>query len=353
MEEDRQHQIPQQISSYQFRLVGDMTLQQFFQVASGAIIALILYSSTLPGFIKWPLVLISFLTGVAFAFFPIEDRPLQKWIVLLLKAVYSPTLFVWKQNPNTTDYFQKEEITLPETTANDVEERSTQNQPEYDLGSAQQYDGSQNGVDVQLTTAASQTHNDPATTIQQDKKEVEIPTTEQVEVEKESDEDTSEKIETQEPTIASDITPTATRSSIGSAKQARFNQDSGPPNPPTKPNVIVGQVLGPSGEIIENAILEIKDSEGRSVRALKTNRLGHFMIVTELANGMYELVTEKEGMEFDNIKVEIKGEIVPPIAIWALKNDNDRTATKVNDPNKSLSQQNPTENVIYNQEGQK
>ncbi|KKR52786.1 MAG: hypothetical protein UT88_C0021G0001, partial [Candidatus Woesebacteria bacterium GW2011_GWD2_40_19] len=36
-----QHPIPQNISSYQFRLVGDMTLKQFFQLAGGFLVGLI------------------------------------------------------------------------------------------------------------------------------------------------------------------------------------------------------------------------------------------------------------------------------------------------------------------------
>ena len=39
-----EHPIPQQISAYHFRLVGDMTLKQFFQVAAGALISLVLFS---------------------------------------------------------------------------------------------------------------------------------------------------------------------------------------------------------------------------------------------------------------------------------------------------------------------
>ena len=54
-----QHPIPQQISSYQFKLVGDMTLKQFFQVAGGVVISLIFYSLPLHGLIKWPLILLS------------------------------------------------------------------------------------------------------------------------------------------------------------------------------------------------------------------------------------------------------------------------------------------------------
>jgi len=34
-----QHPIPQQISSYQFKLVGDMTLAQFGKAAGGIVIA--------------------------------------------------------------------------------------------------------------------------------------------------------------------------------------------------------------------------------------------------------------------------------------------------------------------------
>jgi hypothetical protein len=47
IEFEEQHPIPQQISAYHFRLVGDMTLKQFFEVAGGAIIALIIYSTNL------------------------------------------------------------------------------------------------------------------------------------------------------------------------------------------------------------------------------------------------------------------------------------------------------------------
>ena len=75
-----QHPIPQQISSYQFRLVGDMTLKQFFQLAGGFLVALIFYSIPLIGIVKWPFVIISALLGAALAFLPLEERPLERWI---------------------------------------------------------------------------------------------------------------------------------------------------------------------------------------------------------------------------------------------------------------------------------
>src|SRR5437764_399195 len=112
-----QHPIPQQISSYQFRLVGDMTLKQFFQVGGGALIALLFYSSNLPFYIKWPLIIISFLFGAALAFFPLEDRPLAKWIYLFGKSVYAPTLYLWMKNYKAPQFFQAESTATAQTIA--------------------------------------------------------------------------------------------------------------------------------------------------------------------------------------------------------------------------------------------
>lgn len=86
---------------------------------------------------------------------------------------------------------------------------------------------------------------------------------------------------------------------------------------PTRANILTGMVLTKDGEIIEGAILEIRNSHGLPVRALKTNRLGQFVIATPLENGPYEIETEKEGFSFAIIKIEAKGEIISPIEIRA------------------------------------
>lgn len=98
---------------------------------------------------------------------------------------------------------------------------------------------------------------------------------------------------------------------------AQFSPDAAPPMPPSQPNVIVGQVMDKDKKIIDGAILEIKDENGRPVRALRSNKLGHFLIVTPLNNGNYTISTEKEGFEFDNITLNAKGEVIPPIAVYA------------------------------------
>jgi hypothetical protein len=93
--------------------------------------------------------------------------------------------------------------------------------------------------------------------------------------------------------------------------------EAAPPNPPTVANTVVGQIFDKEGKIVNGAILEIRDAAGRPVRALRSNMLGHFIIVTPLQNGAYEIIPEKEGLAFDTLTFEARGEIIPPIAIRA------------------------------------
>src|SRR3990172_7435259 len=103
-----QHPIPQNISSYQFRLVGDMTLKQFFQLSGGIVVGLIFYSSPLLPIIKWPFAIVSGILGVALAFLPLEERPLEKWIFAFFRAIYSPTLYYWRRSAALERFFQDE-----------------------------------------------------------------------------------------------------------------------------------------------------------------------------------------------------------------------------------------------------
>ena len=50
---------------------------------------------------------------------------------------------------------------------------------------------------------------------------------------------------------------------------------------------------------------------------LKTNSLGQFKTSTQLTNGDYLIVTEKDKMTFDRVKLTLSGQIVPPVKIIA------------------------------------
>lgn len=366
-----QHPVPQQISSYSFKLVGEMTLKQFFEIAGGAVVALIIYSLPILGLVKWPLVIMSALSGAAFAFLPIQDRPLEQWLSAFFRSIYSPTVYIWKRSTQPHIYFQPEGTPQPQVAPAQVLAQVAKmpekpSEPEY----ITQLDKTEEAMLDQINALMAQAENQQAQTtkpvpivqtqiaqpvVQQvqaptqqvvqayvptgSNGSVTVNTTPQVVVQttastpkpaplivprvdnvelnkkgyQQEEQHVTQKVE------ASDVKQVLSTSKDGDVVKAQFSIDAAPPVPPEQPNILVGQVMDSEGKIIEGAILEIKDNQGRPVRALKTNRAGHFMIVTQLPDGDYEIIAEKEGFKFQPIEVSTKGEIVAPIAIHAEK----------------------------------
>lgn len=87
------HPIPQNVTNFEFHLVGDMTLKQFGYLAAGVGLAFLVFTtlSTSQPILAWPIIIISALLGVAFAFLPIQERPLDHWVVAFFKAIFQPT----------------------------------------------------------------------------------------------------------------------------------------------------------------------------------------------------------------------------------------------------------------------
>ena len=95
------HPIPQDITGFQFKLIGDMTVKQFAYLATGAIAAWIVYLLPIFLFIKLPISLFFLGFGIALAFIPVDGRPLDLMIVHFFKAVFSPTQYIYqKQGAN-------------------------------------------------------------------------------------------------------------------------------------------------------------------------------------------------------------------------------------------------------------
>ncbi|PIY80318.1 MAG: hypothetical protein COY80_03560 [Candidatus Pacebacteria bacterium CG_4_10_14_0_8_um_filter_42_14] len=101
----REHPIPQDITGYRFHIVGSMTLKQFGELALGAILAFFIYSTNLFAIIKWPLMVLAFGGGALAAFVPIQERPIDHWLVTFYKVLYKPTKFFWRRVPKIPDPF--------------------------------------------------------------------------------------------------------------------------------------------------------------------------------------------------------------------------------------------------------
>lgn len=83
------------------------------------------------------------------------------------------------------------------------------------------------------------------------------------------------------------------------------------------PNVVVGIVKDPRGNVLSNILVEVKDKTGNPVRAFKTNPLGQFASATPLSPGVYtmELEDPKNQHNFDVIQITANNEIMRPIEI--------------------------------------
>jgi len=83
-----------------------------------------------------------------------------------------------------------------------------------------------------------------------------------------------------------------------------------------RPNLITGFVKYDNGKPVEEVVVLVKNSKGEPVRAIKTNSLGQFSLVTPLLNDRYTVEVSPSsatGANFDIISLSLKGEVLPPL----------------------------------------
>ena len=334
-----QHPVPQNISSYEFRLVGDMTLKQFFQLAGGVLFAVILYHTNLPFFIKWPLMVLGALLGVMLAFVPVGGRPFSQWLMAFIKAIYSPTQFLWNPNFNTQDLIPNANEHLALSIDKKISPLDKFEQQLFD-----RFTTIFKGQPVTVTAApmppvgmnipiATPTpvpapppinipkHETIMSTMTQTAPPVAgpIPNT-QYPISNQASEPLEPKTQPLATPLSQDVPVTVNftpRPTINrtpeQAKLARFATNMPEPG---QANILVGQVSDTTNMQIDGVIIEIAESATDiPVRALRTNRLGQFQIATPLSNGKYVLHFEKDGFSFESAGVVVEGKIIAPILV--------------------------------------
>ncbi len=330
------HPIPQNVTSFQFKLVGEMTLKQFIYLATGMIIAYVFFvflSQDIP-FIAWPVAAISASLGGAFAFLPIADRPLDHWVAAFFRAIYSPTKRVWIRegvtysedsqfNNRLSAYFQtvspqqapiiqpvpKPRKAFVPVTMFKVEELPTKEELSQTVELAKQ------AQNIQLQIIRSQ----------RELSELKFGTTDPT---------------TGQQGINQILTNLQSLISEASSIKSQLDKLTHTPTPRTKtkittvvptqakptqivltstPNVISGFVTDTMGTYLDGVVVVIYDKQGLPVRALKTNKLGQFSGATPLPNGVYTIQLEKDFLSFDVLQIELDGATIPSIAISAKK----------------------------------
>lgn len=350
------HPIPQDVTSFQFHLVGDMTLKQFMYLATGCGIAYVLFVFLTPHYplVTWPVIILSTLLGVAFAFLPVGSRPLDHWLWAFLKAIYSPTKRIWKKNhkiykedslfnSRLVTYLASlhSNIVLPTITppspvvtatipANPVTPpvAKTAVPASTDLPSTAQLgktvDLARQAQNLQLKIIQTERVLNQIQSEASQPSSIPINYSEQVNkiiVDLQNLINQASRVRQQLDTVTTNdqpkaltaISPAQLREKVKIVTPTKLKQTQLALT--TFPNVISGVIKDPSGNYLEGCISVIYDKEGLPVRALKTNKLGQFTGSTPLPNGTYKLMIEKENFSFDVLQIELTGELLPPLMI--------------------------------------
>lgn len=370
------HPLPQDITGYQFHIIGNMTLKQFAEVGVGVFIAFLFYTTNLAMIIKWPLIGLSVGLGVIAAFVPIEERPFDQWISSFFKAIYKPTKFFWKKDPKIPDFFlyQPQDDTQPVAQELDLSPAKRQRIKEFmftihqppAIDPLEEYQNNRIGQIIQVfdTVKVSKVEevakpSKPDLTVrvrdlkakkkkqklqevqqtqeqfitqrttdaQQIATDISIPDVEKVKVanlKKQENQQVVFKKEDKNTQAYVQAGPTQ-KVEIDQSKvqNTSYNRELPFPSPPTEPNIPVGMTIDENGHLVSNAIVEIISQTGSVVRAVKTNSLGQFFVTTPLADGSYTIQAEKGEIPFPPIKLEVLGKIIEPIEIRATTNVSD------------------------------
>lgn len=331
------HPVPQNITSYEFHLVGDMTLKQFLQLAGGIVIAFIIFRTPLVGFIKYPLAFISAVTGALMAFIPINGRPFSNWFFAFLKAIYSPTEFVWKPGPPPAVIAAP----APSVTPPQAPVKETPAAPDAAVSVTQKASNPQFVPSFSSLITSKLSHVAPASPTQttsavvtqappkpvppsQPAKPVSTPPATAPVKEVPVQSVSSPGVTAPPPPAPSRPAPAQTVAAAppapisGSIQKAPLANITSLISAPTVPNVLTGIVIDSAGQPLNGITVEIIDtSTGIPSRALRTNRLGQFQIAIPLTPGFYNVIAEKDNLTFDPVSVQVKGDIVAPIVISA------------------------------------
>jgi hypothetical protein len=368
-----QHPVPQNVTSFEFHLVGDMTIRQFIYLASGLASAYIIFVVAASKFpiIAWPLILLFGLTGIAYAFLPIMERPLDHWTGAFFRAIFSPTQYKYdsklinKDSPifnNRLNIYLKQSLALEslrDTEPIQTPEAKPPAQPT--AGTSLQ----KSPTESHPTQAAPPPPPKPEPQPQPEiRPEVIQPLPSSEELQKTVDlakkaqdvqnrivqtEKLLNQIKTSAATPGADSTQFAERFQKVLTDLQALNQSAAEisaqmatilksestartiPKTVVKPtlvptlnltstaNIINGIVTDSQSNYLEGAIIVAHDKQGLPVRALKTNKLGQFIAATPLANGTYTIITEKESLIFDDISITLNGTVLNPIVIAAKK----------------------------------
>jgi len=267
------HPIPRQITTFEFKLIGFLTLKQFIYLV-------IFIPAGYLAYALFPLPLLNILVGImvggigfALAFVPVNDRPLEIWIRNLIKRLTSPTQYFYKKQ-NQPLYFLQDLFFVAD--------------PHRVIAHIQSQ--------KMLNQYLAQKQPQPNQTLNQKKQQINQLL---------SSPPSLLAIKKQKP-VAKSSSPQAINNPIPSPSSLK------------KP-FLTGVVKNNKMIPLSGILIYIKDQSGKVLRLLKTNPHGVFATFNPLAAGEYlfELKDPQGGYFFDTMKLKVESKNQKPLEFFS------------------------------------
>lgn len=323
------HPIPQDITGFQFKLIGSMTVRQFTYLAIGAIFAFVFFFLfPISIIIRLPVAIISLSIGALFAFVPVSGRPMDTMVSNFFKALFAPTQYIYtKEGGNLS---QVPADTKPASPAGRVMagKQSSNPIPSSSLLSLDE--------EPEVKTASEPVLPDTQLLLAQTQLEKEA-LQKELDALKATMNQASQPVQVQAPPppipaqpVQPPQPPQPPAPAFMPIPDAQVIQTPVPKQPeapkntaipmPDAPNLITGILKDPRGNPLQNILVEVKDQDQNPVRAFKTNGLGQFASATSLSNGKYIISFEdpKEQNRFDPVQIEAVGVPIIPLEITSV-----------------------------------
>lgn len=293
------HPIPQDVSHFQFKLIGDLTVKQFGYLIGAAVLTYVLYIVPLFWFIKFPVMFVTALSGIILCFIPIEGRPSDVMLRNFIRALFMPNEFIFDKQASHI-FMEKVNITPSPL-------MQTQSIPTPIAVPPVAVQAPSVSAPVVPTPKPAS----PVTTQPQPQPAIKIDT----------------PIASPEPIKKPDEAPPLPETAVVAETKPRVrildqaaSLIAGFPVLPDAGNILLGICRDSRGNAIPNVLIEVKNQEGNPVRAFKTNTLGQFASATPLQNGTYTIYLEDTvgTHTFDTVVIEAKGHVLLPIEIISI-----------------------------------
>ncbi len=266
-----QHPVPRQITTFEFKLIGFLTIRQFIYLIIFIPLGFLTY-------VIFPIPLLNIFFGVlvgalgaAFAFLPINDRPLDVWVRNLYRRLTSPTQYYYRKL-NPPIYFLRNLYFVSD--------------PHRVMAHIQSQE--------MLAKYMAQAHPIAASAQKQ----------------------TINNILSSPPVLPVKKAPAQVIVPVASTTQTiATNQNSQLPKSPFFTGVIKNHRLIP----IPGVLIYVKDDKGQTLRLLKTNPHGIFATFNPLSPGDYnfEIKDAKNTYQFDTMKIKVESVNPKPLEFYS------------------------------------